>query len=212
MQHLRCQALRTQLGDSSPRSRGRSKGTTVYLNGSGFATGATVTAFTNGSGVTGQAITATVTKVTSGVLTLSVAVTAPDTNTASRFHGDEHPSGGVARFLPQRLQSCSVRVRQSRHPCYGHCWCDHKLHGRRYGLEAGAVVTLSPANGTCGTATVTSATSITVSCTLGTPSSVGTDLVVTNPDGGSATGTTPVLAPAAAPRPRQGWRGTRHLW
>ncbi len=45
------------------------------------------------------------------------------------------------------------------------------------------------------------ATSITVSCTLGTPSSVATDLVVTNPDGGSATGATPVLAAAAAPKP-----------
>jgi hypothetical protein len=66
------------------------------------------------------------------------------------------------------------------------------------GFLAGAVTSLSPANGTCGTTTVTASTTIAATCTLGQPSSVATDLVVTNPDGGSATSTTAVLAAISA--------------
>ncbi|MGC2168561.1 MAG: hypothetical protein WA580_05610, partial [Acidimicrobiales bacterium] len=176
-----------------------SKGTTVYLNGSGFATGATVTAFTNLSGVADPNVTATVSKVTSGQLTLSVAVTAPDTNTAVGYTVTNTDGGTVkvaASVAPILLGAGPTITGIT--PATGAAGATTAFTVAGTGFEAGAVVTLTPANGTCGAATVVSATSITVSCTLGTPSSVATDLVVTNPDGGSATGATAVLAAAAA--------------
>jgi hypothetical protein len=181
-----------------------SAGTTVYINGSGFATGATVSKFTNASGTADANVTATVTKVTADQLTVTVAVTAPDTNTSVGYTVT-NTDGGTA---PVGATSTSAILLgagptiTSITPATGVAGATTSFAVVGTGFETGAVVTLAPANGTCGTATVVSATSITVSCTLGQPSSVATDLVVTNPDGGSATGTTPVLAaakPAAAP-------------
>jgi hypothetical protein len=54
-------------------------------------------------------------------------------------------------------------------------------------------------DGTCGTATVVSATSITVSCTIGAPGTAAVTLSVVNANGGTATSGT-ILA-ASAPKP-----------
>jgi hypothetical protein len=181
-----------------------SKGTTVYLNGSGFATGATVTAFTNAAGTADPNVTATVTKVTSGQLTISVAVTSPDANTAVGYTVT-NTDGGTAKVAATAtpiLLGAGPTI-TSITPATGTAGATTSFAVVGTGFEAGAVVTLSPANGTCGTATVSSATTLAATCTLGEPSSVPTDLVVTNPDGGSATGATPVLGAAtvkAAPK------------
>jgi hypothetical protein len=170
----------------------------VYINGSGFTTGATVSKFTNASGAADPNVTATVTKVTPDQLTVSVAVTAPDANTSVGYTVT-NTDGGTAVVGATSTSAILLGAGPtitSIAPATGTAGATSSFTVTGTGFETGAVVTLAPANGTCGTATVVSATSITVSCTLGQPSAVATDLVVTNPDGGSATGTTPVLAAA----------------
>jgi hypothetical protein len=178
-----------------------SAGTTVYINGTGFETGATVTKFVNASGAADANVTGTVTKVTPSQLTVTIAVKAPDTN-ASVGYTVTNTDGGTAPVSANAAGAILLGAGPtitSITPATGAAGATTSFTVVGTGFEAGAVVTLSPANGTCGTATVTSATSITVSCTLGSPSSVATDLVVTNPDGGSAVGATPVLAAAKPP-------------
>jgi len=177
--------------------------TTVYINGTGFTTGATVGKFTNASGAADANVVATVTKVTADQLTVTVAVTAPDAN-ASVGYTVTNTDGGTATVSATSSSAILLGAGPtitSIAPATGVAGTTTNFTVTGTGFETGAVVTLAPANGTCGTATVASATSLTVSCTLGSPSSVATDLVVTNPDGGSATGATPVLAAAAAPKP-----------
>ena len=65
------------------------------------------------------------------------------------------------------------------------------------GFQTGAIVTLS-SDGTCGTATVASATSITVSCTIGAAGTAAVTLSVVNPDGGTATSGTILAAKTAS--------------
>jgi len=180
-----------------------SAGTTLYINGTGFETGATVGKFVNASGAADANVTATVTKVTPSQLTVTVAVKAPDTNTSVGYTVS-NTDGGSAPVTANAVSAILLGAGPTITgitPATGAAGATTAFTVAGTGFEAGAVVTLVPANGTCGTATVASATSLTVSCTLGSPSSVATDLVVTNPDGGSATGATPVLAAAAAPKP-----------
>ncbi len=180
-----------------------STGTTLYINGTGFETGATVGKFVNASGAADANVTGTVTKVTPDQLTVTVAVKAPDAN-ASVGYTVTNTDGGTAPVTANLTTAILLGAGPtitSIAPTTGAAGATTAFTVTGTGFEAGAVVTLVPANGTCGTATVASATSITVSCTLGAPSSVATDLVVTNPDGGSATGATPVLAAASAPKP-----------
>jgi hypothetical protein len=177
-----------------------SAGTTVYINGTGFATGATVTAFTNPSGAADANVTATVTKVTPTQLTVTVAVIAPDTNTAVGYTVTNTDGGTVAVSATTPGDAIALGAGPTITaiaPATGVSGATTSFTVTGTGFEAGAVASLSPANGTCGTATVTSATTITVSCTLGKPSSAATDLVITNPDGGSATSTAAVMAAAA---------------
>jgi hypothetical protein len=175
---------------------------TVYINGSGFETGATVTAFVNASGTADPNVTATVTKVTAGQLTVTIAVKGPDTN-ASVGYKVTNTDGGVASVTANSAGAIVLGAGPtitSITPATGTAGATTSFAVVGTNFEVGAVVTLSPANGTCGTATVSSLTTLAVTCTLGEPSSVATDLVVTNPDGGSAIGATPVL-PAATAKP-----------
>ena len=104
----------------------------MYSNGSGFATGATVTAFTNAAGTADPNVTATVSKVTSGQLTLSVAVTAPDTNTAVGYTVTNTDGGvdKIAASVPDPPRRWSDDHRN--HTCYRCGWCDDCLHGCWY--------------------------------------------------------------------------------
>jgi hypothetical protein len=158
-----------------------------------------VTKFVNASGTADPNVTATVTKVTPTQITATLAVTAPDTNATVGYTVTNTDGGTVS--VPATLAGAITLgagpTITSVTPATGAAGATTAFTVAGTGFQTGAVVSLTPANGTCGTATVVSATSITVSCTLGQPSSVATDLVVTNPDGGSATSTTAVLAAAA---------------
>jgi len=178
---------------------------TVYINGSGFETGATVTKFVNASGTADPNVTATVTKVTAGQLTVTLAVKGPDTNSSVGYTVSNTDGGAIAVTANSAgaIVLGAGPTITSITPATGTAGATTSFAVVGTNFEVGAVVTLAPANGTCGTATVSSLTTLAVTCTLGEPSSVATDLVVTNPDGGSATGTTPVLAAAtvkAAPK------------
>jgi hypothetical protein len=177
---------------------------TINITGSGFQTGATVTKFANGSGVADPDVTATVTKVTSTTITATIAVTTGDANLADGYTVT-NPDGGTAKVAATAVGVALVigagPTITSITPATGTAGTTTSFAVVGTGFEAGAVVSLSPANGTCGAATVSSATTLAATCTLGQPSSVATDLVVTNPDGGSATGATPVLAAASSGKP-----------
>jgi IPT/TIG domain len=176
--------------------------TTVYIHGTGFLTGATVTAFVNGASVADANVTATVTAVTSTQITATVAIKAPDTNTAVGYTVTNTDGGAVkvAAFAYPIFIGAGPTITGVT-PTTGTAGATTSFAVAGTGFEAGAVVSLSPANGTCGTATVSASTTLAASCTLGTPGVTPTYLVVTNPDGGSATSTTAVLPAQVVARP-----------
>jgi hypothetical protein len=170
---------------------------TITISGTGFETGATLTKFTNGNAVADPLVTATVTKVTPVLITATIAVGAGDTNTADGYTITNPDGGHVTQsaLLYPLLIGAGPTI-TSITPATGKAGTTTSFAVVGTNFEAGAVVSLSPANGTCGAATVSAATTLAATCTLGQPSSVATDLVVTNPDGGSTTSTTAVLAAA----------------
>jgi hypothetical protein len=178
--------------------------TTVYINGSGFLTGATVTAFTNGAGVADPNVTATVTGVnaTGTQITATVAIKAPDTNTAVGYTVTNTDGGSVkvAAFAEPIFIGAGPTI-TSVTPVTGDAGATTTFALAGTGYETGAVVTLSPANGTCGTPTISASTTLSVACTLGSAGVTPTYIVVTNPDGGSATSTTAVLGAQAVAKP-----------
>jgi len=167
---------------------------TVYIHGSGFETGATIGSFVNGAGVADANVTATVTAVTATQITATLAIKGPDTNTSVGYTVT-NPDGGTVKvaafaypiFIGQGPTITSVT------PAAGKAGTTTSFAVAGTNFETGAVVSLSPANGTCTAPTITATTTLAATCTLGQPSSVATDLVVTNADGGSATSTTAVL-------------------
>jgi hypothetical protein len=174
----------------------------VYINGSGFETGATVTAFVNGAGTADPDVTATVTAVTPSKITATIAVATGDAN-ASVGYTVTNPDGGTVKvaafgypiFIGAGPSITSVT------PATGSAGTTTSFAVAGTGFQTGAVVSLSPANGSCTAATITATTTLAATCTLGQPSSAPTYLVVTNPDGGSATSTTAVMAAASAKKP-----------
>jgi hypothetical protein len=173
---------------------------TVTINGSNFLTGATVTAFTNVSGVADTAVTATVVSVNSlgTQITATIAIASPDVNTVDGFTVT-NPDGGVVKALavaPGGLVIDAAPTVSAVSPATGLASTTDAFTITGTGFATGAVVTAT-SDGTCAAATVASATSITVSCTLGAPQATAVSLVVTNLDGGSATSA--VVLPAATP-------------
>jgi hypothetical protein len=179
------------------------KAQTITINGSNFLTGATVSAFVNAAGVADPAVTATVTAVNNlgTQITATVAIASPDTNTVDGFTVT-NPNGGVAKALAVApaglvIDAAPTITALSPAPVLANATNAVTITGT--GFKAGAVVTAT-AGGTCGAATVVSATSITVSCTFGAVPSTGSSLVVTNLDGGSATSAPAVTPPPPAPK------------
>jgi hypothetical protein len=178
---------------------------TVTINGSGFATGATLTGFVNGTGVADPDVTGTVTAVNAAgtAITATIKIATGDTNTVDGFTVT-NTNGGVVKataVAPAGLVIDAAPTITSVTPATGSAGTTTSFAVAGTGFATGAVTTLSPANGTCGTTTVSASTTIAATCTLGQPGVTGTFLVVTNPDGGSATSTTAVLAAAAPPAP-----------
>jgi large repetitive protein len=178
--------------------------TTVYINGSGFLTGATVTAFTNGAGTADPDVTATVTSVNAAgtQITATVAVKTGDTNAAVGYTVTNTDGGSVkvAAFGYPIFIGAGPTI-TSVTPVTGDAGATTTFALAGTGFETGAVVTLSPANGTCGTPTISATTTLSVACTLGTAGVTPTYIVVTNPDGGSFTSTTAVLGAQAVAKP-----------
>ncbi len=177
---------------------------TVTINGTGFQSGATVTKFTNASGAADANVTAKVTAVNQygTALTVSIAIAAGDTNTIDGFTVT-NPDGGTATALavaPAGLVIDAAPTVTAVSPSTATPSATNAFTLTGTGFQAGAVVTAS-SNGTCGVATVASATSLTVSCTLGAAGTSDVTLIVTNPDGGTATSATVLPAQTAPPKP-----------
>jgi hypothetical protein len=175
----------------------------VLINGSGFATGVTVGKFVNGNSVADPNVTATVTSINlAGTqITATVAIKAGDTNIADGYTVT-NTDGGVA-VVPVSLTALVIGAGPtitSVSPATATPSGTTAFTITGTGFQTGASVAAS-SDGTCGSATVVSATSITVSCTLGAASATPVTLAVTNVDGGSATSAT-VLAASAPPAPK----------
>jgi hypothetical protein len=176
---------------------------TIYIHGTGFATGVTVGSFVSGSAVADPNVTATVVSVNSAgtQITATVAIKAGDTNIADGY-SVTNTDGGVAKAtgildpLVINVGPTVTGVTPATATPSG--TTAFTIAGTNF--EAGVVVAAS-SDGTCGTATVVSATSLTVSCTLGAASATPVTLIVTNVDGGSAISAA-VLASAAPPAPK----------
>jgi hypothetical protein len=175
---------------------------TIIINGSNLTATSTITAFVNPAGVADPDVTATATAVNlaGNQLTATVKIAAGDLNKVDGYTVT-NANGGSAKataVAPAGLVIDAAPTITSVTPATGKAGATTAFAVAGTGFLAGAVTSLSPANGTCGTTTVTASTTIAATCTLGQPSSVATDLVVTNPDGGSATSTTAVLAAISA--------------
>ena len=177
------------------------KAQVVLISGTGFATGATVGSFVNGNGVADANVAATVVSVNAAgtLITATVAITAPDTNIAVGYTVTNTDGGFVKTSAsigsPIVIQAGPTVTSVAPAAATPSATNAFTITGTGFGT--GAVVTAT-SGGTCGTATVVSATSITVSCTLGAAGTSAISLVVTNANGGSAT-SAPVLAAATAP-------------
>jgi hypothetical protein len=170
----------------------------VKINGTGFVTGVTVGTFVNGNSVADPDVTATVTSINaSGTqIVATVAIKAGDTNIADGYTVT-NTDGGVVK-VPATLTSLVIGAGPtiaSVSPATGAASATTAFTITGTGFQTGATVTAS-SDGTCGSATVVSATSITVSCTLGAATATPVTLAVTNVDGGSASSAAVLVATA----------------
>jgi len=175
----------------------------VTINGTGFATGVTVGTFINGNSVADPDVTATVTSINlAGTqIKATIAIKAGDTNIADGY-SVTNTDGGVAK-VPAGLSALVIGAGPtitSVSPATATPSGTTAFTITGTGFQTGASVAAS-SDGTCGSATVVSATSITVSCTLGAASATAVTLAVTNVDGGSANSAA-VLTAAAPPAPK----------
>jgi len=173
---------------------------TVTINGSGFATGATIGAFTNAAGAADPDVTGKVVSVNElgTSLTATIAVAAGDTNaidgyTVTNLDGGSAKAAAVA---PAGLTIDAAPTITAVSPVSATPAATNAFTVTGTDFQTGATVQLS-SDGTCGTATVASATSLTVSCTIGEPGTAAVTLSVVNPDGGTATSGTILAAKAA---------------
>jgi len=172
----------------------------LVINGTGFETGATVGTFVNSAGVADANVTATVTTVTATSITATIAIKAGDTNTIDGYTVT-NTDGGSAKVIavaPLGLTIDAAPTITAVSPVTATPSSTNAFTITGTGFLTGAVVTPS-SDGTCGTATVASATSITVSCTLGAASSTAVTLAVSNLDGGTAVSGTVLGSVAVAP-------------
>jgi hypothetical protein len=178
----------------------------IVIHGVGFSAGATVTAFTNASAVADTNVTVTVTAVnTAGTqITATVAVAAGDANTAVGYTVSNTDGGKAvvsAYQFPITIDAGPTISGVS--PAVGIAAASNAFTITGTGFTATSVASIDT-NGSCGATTFVSATSLTVSCTLGAAQSTASNLLVKNPDGGSAS---VVILPAAtvtkppAPKP-----------
>jgi len=173
----------------------------VKINGSGFVTGATVGTFVNGNGTADPDVTATVTSVSATQIVATIAIKTGDLNLADGYTVT-NTDGGVA-VVPVSLTALVIGAGPTItgvSPAAATPSGTTAFTITGTGFQTGATVAAT-SDGTCGSTAVVSATSITVSCTLGAASATAVSLTVTNVDGGSATSAA-VLTAAAPPAPK----------
>jgi hypothetical protein len=183
------------------------KAQTVTIHGTGFATGATVGTFVNGSSVADPDVTATVTSINAAgtAITATIAVVAGDTNIADGYTVT-NTNGGAAKVTAVTAGSALVLgagpTITSVTPATSAASTTTSFTIIGTNFESGATVSAT-ADGTCSSPSVATTTTLTVSCTFGAATSTAAALAVTNPDGGSATSATIIAAatPPAAPAP-----------
>jgi hypothetical protein len=170
---------------------------TVTIQGSNFKTGVTVGPFLNVNSVTDSGVTAKVLSINAGgtAITASIAIAATDTNTLDSF-SVVNTDGGTAKsgVVELNIQPAPTITSVAPTTASANATTAFTLTGTNF--AAGASVSAT-ADGTCGVATVVSATSVTVSCTFGAATSAAA-LTLTNANGGVATSAT-VLASSTAP-------------
>jgi hypothetical protein len=176
---------------------------TITVNGSGFATGATLGSFVNTAAVADPDVAGTVVTVNAAgtQLTATIAIAAGDTNTIDGFTVT-NTNGGTTKATaaaPAGLVINAAPTLTGVSPTTATPSGTTAFTFTGTGFQTGATVRAS-SDGTCGTATVASATSITASCTLGAASATPVTLIVSNPDGGSATSTAVLTAVVPAPK------------
>lgn len=172
----------------------------IVIHGVGFSTGATVTAFTNAAGVADANVTVTVTAVNAAgtQITATVAVAAGDLNTAVGYTVTNTDGGKAvvsAYQFPITIDAGPTITSVS--PSTGLAGATNAFTLTGTGFTAASVVSVDT-NGSCGATTFVSATSLTVSCTLGVLETTASNMLVKNPDGGTAS---IVILPAATPPP-----------
>jgi hypothetical protein len=176
----------------------------VTINGTGLTAGATVTNFVSIGNVADTHVSATVTSVnTAGTqATLSVSVTAGDTSAIDGYVLTNTNGGTVTviPLAPAGLVLDAAPTITAVSPATPPAASTNTFVVTGSGFVTGAVASLT-ATGTCAPTTWMSATSLSVVCTLGTSSSSPDALVVTNPDGGSATSAAILAAKSVTPPP-----------
>jgi hypothetical protein len=174
---------------------------TMTINGTNFQAGAVVGNFKNAGSVADPNVGASVQSINPGgtVITISVSIGVGDANTLDSFTVT-NPDGGIASSTTNTvwliIQPGPTVSATSPASASANGTTAFTLTGS--GFAAGASVTAT-ADGTCGAATVVSATSITVSCTFGAATSSAA-LLVKNANGGTATSAV-VLAGTSPPPP-----------
>jgi len=161
----------------------------VTIKGTGFATGATVGSFVNGNGTADPDVTATVTSINLAgtAIVATIAIKAGDTNLADGYSVTNTDGGvdAVAATLSALVIGAGPTI-TTVSPATATPSGTTAFTITGTGFQTGLTVAAS-SDGTCGSATVVSATSVTVSCTLGAASSTPVTLIATNVDGGAAT-------------------------
>jgi len=177
----------------------------VTIHGSGFGTGVTVGSFVNGSGIADPDVTATVTgvNVSGTAITATIAVAAGDTNIADGYTVT-NTNGGITKVtavsFPIVIGAGPTITSVTPATSPASTTTSFTIVGTNF--ESGATVSAT-ADGTCGSPSVATTTTLTVSCTFGAATSTAAALAVTNPDGGQAVSGTIIAAatPPAVPAP-----------
>ena len=154
----------------------------------------------NAAGTADADVKATVTSVnsTGTDIVATVAIAAGDTNTIDGYTVTNANGGTIVvpAVAPAGLTIDAGPTITAVSPVTATASSTNAFTITGTGFQTGATVELS-SDGTCGTATVASTTSITVSCTVGAPTTSAVTLSVVNPDGGTATSGTILAATKA---------------
>ena len=167
------------------------KGASVTISGTGFTTGATIGKFVSVYGVADTGASGTVVSVNTAGTQIIADITLPaaDANISDGYTITNTDGGTavVVAFTTAAITIDSGPTITSVTPATATANSTVAFTITGTGFVANAAVSASTPNATCGTATVVLSTSITASCTFLAAGSTATSLVVTNPDGGSAT-------------------------